>query len=101
MLIKFGYFRDTSKLYFNQRSMRKLFTLLIFTTALTTAGLANNAVDPNGDPDPKEQNTKYTFSLSNAYFAIFNLFSVEPAPSDTIKAPEEELPLLPDTHKPQ
>jgi hypothetical protein len=101
MLIKIGYIRLTSKFSSKTISMRKLFALLIFTTGLTSAVLAKSDVDPNGDPDPKEQNTKYTFSLSNAYFAIFNLFSVEPTPTDSLKMREEYLPLLPDTHKPK
>ncbi|MGB0424035.1 MAG: hypothetical protein ACPGED_06930, partial [Flavobacteriales bacterium] len=59
--------------------MRKSLLLLTFFACLGTAGWANANPTPEnggdgGDPEPK---SSYTFSISKAYLALFNLFSVK------------------------
>jgi hypothetical protein len=77
--------------------MKRLFSLLVFTAFLGTAGWANNNVDPNGDPEPEKKEGQYTFSLSKAYFSFFNLFTVEAVEPDSTSVdqfmlpPEEEI----------
>lgn len=71
--------------------MKQLVALLSLTLCLSTAAFANN-VETNGDPDKPEQKQEYTFSLSRGYLKLFNLFSVEPAKTDTISLDRRKLP---------
>lgn len=72
--------------------MKRLFSLLVFTAFIGTAGWANNNVDPNGDPEPEKKEGQYTFSLSKAYFAFFNLFTVETVEADSTTVNQQLLP---------
>lgn len=72
--------------------MKRLFSLLVFTSLIGTASLANNDVEPTGDPEPEQQEGQYTFSLSKAYFAFFNLFTVETIETDTTKTNQALIP---------
>lgn len=72
--------------------MKRLFSLLVFTAFLGTAGWANNNVDPNGDPEPEKKEGQYTFSLSKAYFSFFNLFTVEAVQPDSSSVAKQHLP---------
>jgi hypothetical protein len=61
--------------------MKKLTILLFFTVSVTATAFAGNEVDPK-EPEPKHSQ-QYTFSLTKAYFALFNLFTIEPSVADS------------------
>lgn len=61
--------------------MKKFTILLFFTVSATATAFAGNEVDPK-EPEPKH-GQQYTFSLTKAYFALFNLFTIEPAAADS------------------
>lgn len=61
--------------------MKKLFILLFFTVSVSATAFAGNEVDPK-EPEPKH-GQQYTFSLTKAYFALFNLFTIEPSVTDS------------------
>ena len=54
--------------------------------------MAHNEPSGEGD-DPKKpaKESQYTFSLSKAYFSLFNLFNVQAEPADTTSSKDEEL----------
>ena len=72
--------------------MKKLALLLVFTACIATVGWANNSPDTPGDPEQKKNESEYTFSLSTSYFSIFNIFTVEPAQTDSLRRRTDLLP---------
>ncbi|MFM1931368.1 MAG: hypothetical protein RL226_671 [Bacteroidota bacterium] len=71
--------------------MKKLAFLIALSLCAASVAKANNETK-SGEPEPKRPE-QYTFSLTKAYFALFNLFTVEPQEKDSlqIKAPKPKL----------
>ncbi len=74
--------------------MKHLLVLLLFTVCTATAAIASTDPEVEGDPEKTQSESQYKFSLSNSYFSIFNLFSVEPARKDTATMDEAILKSL-------
>jgi hypothetical protein len=72
--------------------MKRFFTSIAFTILLSATAFAHNGPEKEGkDPDKPAKESQYTFSLSKAYFSIFNLFKVDQEPVDTTTKKVEDL----------
>ncbi len=76
--------------------MKKVLFLFFCASFTSLLAAAKNDLTPDpGDPK-KEEKKENTFTLSQGYFNLFNIFSVTPPTSDTLKVKEKE-PMLPTT----
>ncbi|NNE55869.1 MAG: hypothetical protein HKN32_07610 [Flavobacteriales bacterium] len=72
--------------------MKHVLAVFTLSLLLSSTAYANGDKDKEGDdPEKPKKETQYSFSMSNSWFSLFNIFQVEEQKPDTLFIDEDTL----------